>query len=196
MSRTTGGALAAAVTSAVIAAGLLTGCGSSGGSAAAPSTATPVSQAHSQATAAPIASGEPSPAACGVDLSSPAVAAAVRRQPTEPATHSAWDTDPKTFEGNFNPCATLSTAIITIQGATGSSPNQALMFHKGTYLGTATSRAYGFTSLDTATTTDDTVVLDYKTPGSCNACADGTVSHVQFHWDGTHVVMTGKLPSY
>lgn len=190
----------AAATSCVISAGLLAGCSSTSSTpAAAPSAA----QAHSsavqasatdeQTTAAPIASGEPSPAACGVDLSSPTVVAAARRQPIEPQTHTAWDTDPKTFEGNFNPCATLSTAIITIQGATGSSPNQALMFHKGTYLGTATSKAYGFTSLDPATT-DDTVVLSYKVPGSCNACADGTFYHVQFHWDGTHVVMTGKPP--
>ncbi len=199
MFRTTGGAMVAAVTVFIASAGLLTGCGSSGGSSAsAPSMS--AAQAHpstaeSEATAAPIASGEPSPVACGVNLSSPAVTAAVGRLPIEPITHRAWDADPRSFEGNFDPCATLSTAIVTIQGATGSSPNQALMFHRGTYLGTATSKAYGFTALDQPATTDDTVGLSYKTPGSCNACADGTYTHVQFHWDGTHVVMIGHPPN-
>ena len=66
----------------------------------------------------------------------------------DPTTGRTWATDPRTFEGNFNPCATLSTALVTVEGATGSSPITALMFHNGTYLGTATSRAYGFTSLN------------------------------------------------
>lgn len=53
----------------------------------------------------------------------------------------AWDADSRTFEGNFDPCATSSTALVTVEGATGSSPTTALMFHSGTYLGTATSKA-------------------------------------------------------
>lgn len=131
---------------------------------------------------------------CGVDLSSPTIRAALAKLPQEPVTQRAWNTNPASFQGNFDPCATLSTAIVTIQGATGSSPDQALMFHKGRYLGTATSKAYGFTALAAAASTDDTVVLSYKTPGSCNACPDGTYTQVQFHWDGTHVVMIGHPP--
>jgi hypothetical protein len=70
------------------------------------------------------------------------------------------------------------------------------MFHKGHYLGTATSRAYGFTTLVPARTTDDTVSLDYWTPGTCDACGGGTHDVVTFHWNGTHVVMTGNPPTY
>jgi hypothetical protein len=44
------------------------------------------------------------------------------------------------------------------------------MFHRGQYPGTGTSKAYGFTSMNAARSTDDMVVLDYKTPGECNAC--------------------------
>ncbi|WP_169813363.1 LppP/LprE family lipoprotein [Nocardia vaccinii] len=176
----------------IVSAGLLAGCGSSGNPqadhAATPSTSA-VAQADPHATTA----GAPL-IECGVDLSAPTVRAAIAKQPAEPVTHAQWDTNPASIEGNFNPCATLSTAIITIQGATGSSPNQALMFHSGHYLGTATSKAYGFTSLAPAGTTDDTVALNYKTPGSCNACSDGTTTQVKFHWDGTRVVMIGNPP--
>jgi|GEM_PF-1669040 len=193
----------AAVATACI---LLTACGAGGSSHTATTTSAPAAAqslspnsapaATAPTTATPIASGAPGPAAdCGVNLSSPVVRSAIATLPIEPLTHVAWDTDPATFEGNFDPCATLSTAIITIQGATGSSPNQALMFNRGRYLGTATTKAYGFTELDRPATTDDTVGLTYKTPGSCNACSDGTYTHVRFHWDGTHVVMQGQPPS-
>lgn len=134
------------------------------------------------------------PARCGVDLSAPVIQSAIATLPDEPVTHAPWSTDPRGFEGNFDPCATLSTAIITVQGATGSSPNHALLFHKGAYIGTATPEAHGFTSLDVDSTTDDTVGLAYKTPGSCNACPDGTVTRVQFHWAGQKVQMIGTPP--
>ncbi|QBS45073.1 LppP/LprE family lipoprotein [Nocardia sp. CS682] len=142
--------------------------------------------------AAPTTSG--APVRCGVDLSAPVIQSAIAALPAEPVTHAPWSTDPRGFEGNFDPCATLSAVIITVQGATGSSPNHALLFHKGAYIGTATPQAHGFTSLDVDRTTDDTVGLAYKTPGSCNACPDGTVTHVQFRWEGQKVRMIGTPP--
>ncbi|WP_067669238.1 LppP/LprE family lipoprotein [Nocardia miyunensis] len=180
-----------AVLVSVVAAGLLSGCGNTHADHAAASSTPAVAQVNSSVQVA--TAGAPL-IRCGVDLSSPTIGDAIAKLPVEPVTHAPWDTNPASFEGNFNPCATLSTAIVTIQGATGSSPNQALMFHSGRYLGTATSKAYGFTSLAAAATTDDTVALNYKTSGSCNACSDGTLTQVKFHWDGTHVVMIGRPP--
>ena len=139
----------------------------------------------------------PAPAApppCGVNLASEQVINAVRSLPPYPGTGWAWDSDPRTFEGNFNPCATLSTALVTVEGATGSSPVTAMMFHNGAYLGTATSKAYGFTSLNGAATTDDTVVLNYKTPGACNACAPAAITSVRYQWQGGHVAMLDPPP--
>ncbi|WP_280265489.1 LppP/LprE family lipoprotein [Nocardia wallacei] len=133
-------------------------------------------------------------ARCGVDLASPVVRDAIARLPVEPVTATPWSADPATLAGNFDPCVTLSTAIVTIQGATGSSPQHALLFHRGEYVGTATEKAYGFTTLAASASTDDTVVLDYKTPGSCNACDDGAHTQVGFHWDGQRVVMNGTPP--
>ncbi len=104
----------------------------------------------------------------------------------------AWD--PVPYGGNFDPCATLSTALVSVEGATGSSPEQALLFHHGDYLGTATWQPYSFTSLNVARTTDDTVVLDYKDGRNvCTACP-GPISSVRYQWQGDHVEMLNPPP--
>lgn len=182
-------------------AALASGCGSGDTTATSVSVTAPGTGSTVAQTSEPTTTGssEPAPSttpgqSCGVTLGAPAVQEAIAQLPPEPLTGQSWYTDPRSFEGNFDPCATLSTVIVTIEGATGSSPNHALMFHHGTYLGTATEKAYGFTALDPATTTDDTVGLTYKTPGSCNACDDGTTTQVQFRWDGNRVQMIGNPP--
>lgn len=139
-----------------------------------------------QATAAPTV--------CGVNLAAPQIINAVEQLPPYPGTDWRWSSDPRTFDGNYNPCSTLSTALVSVEGATGSSPITALMFHNGTYLGTATSKAYGFTTLNAVQTTDDTVVLTYKTPGACNACAPASVTNVRYQWQGDHVAMLDPAP--
>jgi hypothetical protein len=136
-----------------------------------------------------------SPAAkCGIDLTAPVIGAAIATLPVDPITKVPWSTDPAGFEGTFDPCVTLSAVIITVEGATGSSPNQVLLFHKGEFVGTGTRESLGLTSLDPVHTADDTVGVIYKTPGRCNACPDGTVTSVQFHWDGKQVQTIGTPP--
>jgi hypothetical protein len=112
--------------------------------------------------------------------------------PPEPLTGRGWGSAP--VGSNYDPCADLSTILVMIEGGTGSSPVQALMFHRGTYLGTGTSKAYGFTSLNAARSTDDTVVLNYKTPGACNACPPAAVTSVRYQWQGDHVAMLDPAP--
>jgi hypothetical protein len=143
---------------------------------------------------APTASADlPPDARCGVDLAAPVIANAVRSLP--PAftdLEVAWSPTP--YGGNYDPCVTLSTALVTVEGATGSSLNHALFFHYGNYLGTATWRPYPFTSLNTMLTTDDTVVLDYKDGRYvCTACP-GPVTTVRYHWQGDHVDMLDPPP--
>lgn len=132
---------------------------------------------------------------CGENLAAPQVISAVRQLAPDPGTGWIWSSDPSTFEGNFDPCATLSTALASVEGATGSSPVAALMFHNGEYVGTATPRARGFTRLNIARTTDDTVVLDYKTPGACNACPPAAVNSVRYLWQGNRIVTLDPLPA-
>ncbi|MGW4244560.1 LppP/LprE family lipoprotein [Nocardia sp. NPDC004722] len=91
-------------------------------------------------------------------------------------------------------CSGLSAALISIEGATASSPMQVLLFHRGGYVGTAEPTWNSFISPDPAHTTDDSVGLRFKIPGSCDACADGTFYCVQYRWDGAKVVAAGRPP--
>lgn len=130
--------------------------------------------------------------ACGVNLGAPEIHAAISRVP--PVSQGAWSH--RGIEGNYNPCATLSVAIISIEGATGSSPQQAMLFHSGSYIGTATSTAYAFTSLNAARTTDDTVALSYKDGRNvCTACP-GPITTVRYQWQGDHVAMLDPAPAW
>jgi hypothetical protein len=130
---------------------------------------------------------------CGVNLSAPQIAQAVKSLPPALAGMDApWEANP--YGGNFDPCAELSTALVTVQGATGSSPEQALFFHYGEYVGTATAQAYPFTSIDTGRTTDAMVVLSYKDGRNvCTACP-GPVSTVRYQWQQDHVQMLDPAP--
>ncbi|MDZ7912936.1 MAG: LppP/LprE family lipoprotein [Rhodococcus sp. (in: high G+C Gram-positive bacteria)] len=146
----------------------------------------------SQAPATESTPAAPTASDCGGSATA-AMTSASAQLPTEPITGREWSTTP--IASNYDPCADLSTILVTVEGATGSSPVQALMFHRGEYLGTGTAKAFGFTDLDVGSSTNDTVVLTYKTGQTCNACNDGIRTPVEFHWDGTSVRMTGNPPN-
>lgn len=131
------------------------------------------------------------PAACGPDQAA-ALSAALSHYPADPETGWLWDHTP--LYSNYDPCADLSAIVVTVEGATGSSPEQALMFHRGTFLGTGTSKSYAFTTLDSSASTKDTVVLTYRSGQSCTACGDGIVTSVRYHWDGNKVQMLDPPP--
>lgn len=134
---------------------------------------------------------------CAVNLNAPEIQTALASVPALPQA-SPWDHNAKSFDpsSNYNPCATLSTVIITVTGATGSSPDLAMMFHKGSYVGVATLKAFAFTSLNAAKTTDDTVVLDYKDGREvCTACP-GPTTTVRYQWQTDKVVMLDPAPTW
>lgn len=132
---------------------------------------------------------------CGVDLGAPAVIDAVKQLPPFSDTGWEWSVDPSGFKGNYTPCSALSTVLVMPQSATGSSPVIALMFHDGGYVGTATT-PHGFTTVNVSRTTDDTVVLDYKLPGECNACPPAGIVSVRYQWQGDHIEMLDPPPPY
>jgi LppP/LprE lipoprotein len=129
--------------------------------------------------------------ACGPDQAT-ALQTFLAQQLREPQTDEPWAGVP--IDSNYDPCADLSTILVTIEKATGSSPVQALMFNRGIYVGPATWKAYGFTTLNRALSTPDMVVLDYKTPGECNACPPAAIDSVRFQWRGGHVETLDPLP--
>jgi len=140
------------------------------------------------------ADATPPPPVCGVDLAAPQIGNAVARlRPAFADQDTYWNPTP--FAGNFDPCLPLSTALVTVERATGSSPVHAVFFHYGHYLGTATWTPYPFTTLDESQTTADTVVLDYKIGDDvCTACP-GPIHTVRYLWTGTHVEMLDPPPS-
>ena len=96
----------------------------------------------------------------------------------------------------YDPCAELSPIVLTINGATGSSPYHIMLFHKGEYLGTATAEPQGF-SPDVKQVDGKTLAVTYfyTKPGEANAERSGE-AHATFTWDPAQekVVMDGELP--
>lgn len=153
----------------------------------------PLTAALIAGPASPASSQPPADTTCGTDLSTSVIARAVASlRPPFPNMDVAWN--PVPYGGNFNPCATLSTALVTVEDATGSSPDHVLLFHFGAYLGTATWEPYPFTSLNIPLTTDDTIVLEYKDGRYvCTACP-GPVTIVRYQWQRDHVEMLDPAP--
>lgn len=149
------------------------------------------------ATVATTAAATPAGPTCGVDLGASAIIAAVaelRPAFTDPTLADvAWAPTPD--GGNYDPCATLSAASVTVEGATGGSPEQVMMFHDGVYQGTGTLEAYGLTTIDVAASTADTVVVDYRyvKPGESTAAASGLAT-VRYRWVDGAVTMLDTLP--
>nr|WP_239655033.1 LppP/LprE family lipoprotein [Mycobacterium riyadhense] len=144
-------------------------------------------------TTAPTATTSPAAnaAGCGPDEAT-AVFAALAKIPPDTKTGQPWN--PRPESSNYGPCDDLSAVVVTVQDATRSSPDQALMFHRGTFVGTATPKAYPFTQIEEPASTADLVVLTYRSRQSCDTCDDGTLTIVGFQWQGDHVQVLDPLP--
>lgn len=96
----------------------------------------------------------------------------------------------------YDPCAPLSWITVVIEGATVSSPNHIMLFHRGEFLGTATKIAYGFTP-KVERIDDGTIQVTYRylLDGEANAFASGQAV-ATFAWDASSesVTMTGEVP--
>ena len=159
------------------------------------STAAPIPPSAVTPEASPTQATQP-PQPCVSGIENPQVRSVVSRFRAQDIFPEATDDlTVVAYDGNFNSCASLSAVYITIARGTGSTPTQVLLFHKGSYVGPATPKPHSFTSIDASLTTDDTVVLKYGIPGSCNACPDMTFTIVRFHWTGDHVEMIGTPPT-
>ncbi|WP_205874939.1 LppP/LprE family lipoprotein [Mycobacterium camsae] len=152
--------------------------------------ATSAPSSNPGASSAP-STGNAPPTACGPDEAT-ALSAALGQVPPDRKTGKPWDR--KASSGNYNACADLSAIVVTVQDGTNSSPDLALMFHRGAFVGTATPRAYPFTELEAPASTNDIVVLTYRTQQSCSTCTDGTLTTVGFQWQGDKVQMLDWPP--
>lgn len=87
--------------------------------------------------------------------------------------------------GNYNECAQLS-AVIVKANTNAERPNtRAVMFHLGKYIPTGVPDTFGFTGIDPAQSSGDTVALTFD--GGM-----GLKSTVRFRWNGSGVELIGN----
>ena len=138
----------------------------------------------------PAANADPAPA-CGPDQAT-ALSDAIAHDRHEPLTQVPWS--PVPVQSNYDPCADLSAAVMTIDMARPTSPRQVFLFHRGTYIGNATTNTWPFTTLDAAASTPNLVVLDYVSGRTCGSCNDGETHTVRYVWNGATAVMLDPIP--
>lgn len=139
---------------------------------------------------APAANADPVPA-CGPDQAT-AMGVAIAHDRHEPLTQGPWS--PVPVQSNFDPCADLSAAVVTIEMAKPTSPRQVFLFNRGNYIGNATEETWPFTTLDTAASTPGLVVLDYVSGRTCGTCNDGRTFTFRYAWNGATAMMLDPIP--
>lgn len=185
----------------------LTGCSTGSGDPAptktvtqtvapsAESTGTPTSTPTPTPTPAPVPTPSAAPTCGSEDPTSAIQQAATRLGAPAGIEGAEWDTA-GAARGGYDPCAALSWVVLRPANSTGSSPSAILLFHDGTYLGTATKVQYSFTP-DVTRTSDAAVSVTYRYPrdGESNAEASGRAD-ATYRWDDAagRVVMTGDVP--
>jgi hypothetical protein len=143
------------------------------------------------ATPSPTPEAAPPPDPCAVNLASPAIATAVSALPPDPRSGQPWNPEP--LAGNYTECAQLSAVIIKANTNAVNPTTRAVLFHLGQFIPQGVPDTYGFTGIDAAHTTGDTVALTY--PGTYPGGIDGLQTDVRFHWNGNGVELIGNAPS-
>lgn len=84
--------------------------------------------------------------------------------------------------------------LVAVGGNSASSPEHLMFFADGSYLGTATSEPYAYTSV--ADASDDTVTAEYRWLAGDEpfCCPEGGPATVRYTWDGSQIVMLDPLP--
>lgn len=146
---------------------------------------------------APTASTTPTAeASCGPVSPLPAVQAAAARLPLPAGLSTAqWDVGNADVSG-YAPCAALSSVVLGLAYATASSPYAVLLFHDGSYLGTATAVQYPFFPTVTRVASDE-IRVTYVFPQGNDSDANPTGrATADFQWSVTQakVLMTGTTP--
>lgn len=95
----------------------------------------------------------------------------------------------------YDPCKPLSWISLTASGGTASSAMQIMLFHNGTYIGTATSKAYPYAGVSRIN--ERRIEVQYRHPRSGDSNANPTgVTHACFSWsdESNSVAMEGLVP--
>ncbi len=165
---------------------LLAGC-SSGDSTVAKTpqnTIPPAATGGAPTTTASPTGTSPGPAdPCAVNLAAPAIAKAVSELPPDPRSGQPWSPEP--VAGNYSECSDLSAVIVKANTNAERPGTRAVLFHRGVFVPQSVRDTYGFSGIDLAHCTADTVALK-------NASGIAGLSGlVKFRWNGTGVEIIG-----
>jgi hypothetical protein len=138
-----------------------------------------------------VANADPVPD-CGPDQTS-ALDIVFAYERHDPLSQAPWSDVP--VASNYDACADLSAVLLTIGNPRPNSPRQGFLFHRGTYIGTSLQVSRPFTTLDSAASTKDTVVLVYTSGRTCATCNDGKLFPVRYFWNGVTAVMADPVPA-
>lgn len=165
---------------------LLAGCGSGDSTVAKTPQNTSPSVPAGAATTEP-APSSPAPAPvdpCAVNLAAPAIAQAVSELPRDPRSGQPWSPEP--LAGNYSECAELSAVIVKANTNAEHPSTRAVLFHLGQFIPQTVPDTYGFSGIDLAQCTADTVALQ-----SASGIA-GLTGIVKFRWNGAGVEIVGN----
>ncbi len=95
---------------------------------------------------------------------------------------------------NLDGCRDLSYVVLDTSGATASSPNQLLLFHKGAFLGTGTRCNLAYQRVTGADDANVHVTYQYLMGDDISAAPSGRFD-VTYHWTGSQVQMIGTIPA-
>lgn len=147
---------------------------------------------------APAVAAEPT-----VTVAEPMAASAPSAPSPEQAVRIAAERTPATALGpwsetgadtsTYDPTLPLSAIVLSIDGATGSSPQQVALFDHGVYIGTTVTDSYPFQHVSRVA--DNIIRVDYRflLPGDANAAPSGSATS-HFILYPQSVEHTGALP--
>ncbi|MEN0101602.1 MAG: LppP/LprE family lipoprotein [Curtobacterium sp.] len=182
----------------------LSACSGTGTPTASPTATSTADATTTTATQHATPPTSPSPSAtgtaqgsCGTESAATAVQQAVATlpRPVPNLPDATWDASHADTSG-YDPCAALAWSVVSVADGTPSSPNAILLFHDGTYLGTATKVQYPFEPTVTRKSeTSIAVTYRYAKQTDANANPSGTAD-ATFTWDDAagKVEMAGAVP--
>jgi hypothetical protein len=167
-----------------LSAALLAGCSSGDSTVAKTPQNTSPAAAPDVPTTASVTARSTAPAdPCAVNLAAPAIAKAVSGLPPDPRSGQPWSPEP--VAGNYSECSDLSAVIVKANTNAEHPSTRAVLFHLGKFIPKTVPDTYGFSGIDLAHCTADTVALK-------NASGIAGLSGlVKFRWNGTGVEIIG-----
>lgn len=186
----------------------LTACSSSGDTPAedtpstSPTEVTPTESTSPEPATAPSPTEEPAPACESIDPAAAIGDGLSKIPPPFPgeADMPPWRdplADSPEVAAKFDTCAPLEAVVLSVEGATTSSPMAIMLFHEGEYLGTATSENH--MSTHARRIDDNTFAVQYNYPATGEPNALPSVATIStFTWDDAQekVVWAGQVPGY